>query len=95
MGLEKMMLNEVPNCNDAMRVVNNVHLITMGIQQFAMAAIQPSCRKANLPETRDNDTITKKVCADGNKLCTGKNEGYISSSLGGRSISLGRQAVSE
>ena len=37
-----------------------------------MAAIWPSCRKVDLPETRDNDTITRKVCPDGNKLCLGK-----------------------
>ena len=40
--------------------------------QFSMVVIQPSCRKADLPETKDNDTITRKVCADGNKLCLGK-----------------------
>ena len=28
--------------------------------------------KADLPEMRDNDTITRKVHADGNKLCPGK-----------------------
>ena len=60
-----------------------------------MAAIDPLCRKSKLPETRDNDTITKKVCVDVNKLCPGKNGGYMPSSLGGRLISVGRQAVSE
>ena len=44
----------------------------MGAQHFSMAAIEPSCRKANLPEMRDNDMIVRKVCADGNKLCSGK-----------------------
>ena len=44
---------------------------------------------------RDNDTITRKVRADGNKLCPEKNGGYIPSSLGSRSISVGRQAGSE
>ena len=29
-------------------------------------------QKAALPETRDNDTITRKVCVDGIKLCAGK-----------------------
>ena len=38
--------------------------------------------------------ITRKVRVDGNKLCPGKNGGYIPSSLGDRSISVGgRQAV--
>ena len=37
-----------------------------------MAVIMPSCRKANIPETRDNDTIARKVHADGNKLYPGK-----------------------
>ena len=41
---------------------------------------------------RDNDTIIAKVCADRNKNCPGKNEGYIPSSLDGRSISVGRHA---
>ena len=42
---------------------------------------------------RNNDTITRKVRADGNNLAVGKNGGYIPNSLGGRSISVGRQAV--
>ena len=44
-----------------------------------MTAIEPSCKKtdlsetkADLPETRGNDTITRKVCVDGNKLHRGK-----------------------
>ena len=67
-----IVLNEVPNSNDATWVANNVHLTTMGTQPFSMAVIDPSCRKADLPETRDNDTITRKVCADGNKVCPWK-----------------------
>ena len=62
----------VPNSNDAMNVGNNVCLTAMSAQEFSMAAIQPSCRKADLPETRDNDIITKKVHVDGNKLGFGK-----------------------
>ena len=31
----------------------------MGAQQFSMAAILPSCRKADLPEMRYNNTKTK------------------------------------
>ena len=65
----------------------------MGAQQLSIMTIKPSCRKANLPETRDNDTITRKVHADGNKFALGKNGGYTPSSLGGRSISVARQAV--
>ena len=49
-------------------------------------------QKANLPEARDNDTITRKVCVDRNKLCPGMNGGNIPSILGDRSISVGRQA---
>ena len=41
---------------------------------------------------RDNDTVTRKVHADRKIFTLGKNEGYIPSSLGGRSISVGRQA---
>ena len=67
-----IVLNEVPDSNDAMRVGNNVRLPAVGAQQFSMAAIQPSCRKADLPETRGNDVITRKVRADRNKLCPGK-----------------------
>ena len=71
--VENMVLNEAPNSNDAMRAVNNVHLTTIGTQQFSMAAIKPaSCRKVNLPEKRDNDMKTMKISTDGNKLCPGK-----------------------
>ena len=49
--------NEASNSNDTTHVVNNLCLITMGAQQFSMAAIQlTSCRKVNLSEMRDNDT---------------------------------------
>ena len=44
-------------------------------------------QKVDLPEIRDG-TKTIKVRADGNKLCPGS---YMPSSLGGRSISVGRQ----
>ena len=70
--IANIVLNEAPNSNDATCVVNNVHLTTMGTRPFSMAAIDPSCRKADLPDTRDNDTITRKVRADGNKVCPGK-----------------------
>ena len=33
------MVNKAPNSNEAMRVVNNMHLTTKGAQQFLMAAI--------------------------------------------------------
>ena len=72
MRIANIVLNEVPNINDATRVEKKVHLTAMGAQQFSMAIIKPSCRKANLPEMRDNDTITRKVCADGNKVSSGK-----------------------
>ena len=68
----EFMLNEAPNSNATTRVGNNVCLTATGAQQFSMAAIQPSCRKVNLPKTRDNDMKTRKVCADGDKLCPGK-----------------------
>ena len=54
------MLNEAPNSNNDMRIANNVHLTTMSTQQFSMAAIQPSYRKADLQEMRDNDSNNKK-----------------------------------
>ena len=90
-----IVLNEVPNSNDTTRIANNVCLTTMCAQQFSMATIWPSCRKADLPDTRDNIRITRKVDAYKNKLCLGKNGGYMPSNLGGRLISMGRQAVSE
>ena len=37
--IANIMLNEVPNSNDAMRVGNNVRLTAMGTQQFSMVAI--------------------------------------------------------
>ena len=44
------MLNETPNSNDAMHVVNNVHLTTMGTQQCLMGlyshhAEKPTCQR--------------------------------------------------
>ena len=60
------MLNDRRNSNDATQVGNNVRLTAVGAQQFSMAAILPSCREADLPETRDNDMIARKVCADRN-----------------------------
>ena len=68
-----VVLKEVPNSNDATHVASNVRLTIMGTQQLSMVAISPSCRKADLPQTRDNDTtITRKVRVDGNKLCPRK-----------------------
>ena len=88
MCIANIVLNEASNSNDTMHVWNNVCLTTMGAQQFSVVAIQPSCRKADLPEMRDNDMITRKVCADGNKLCPGKEWRLCM-----RSISVGRQVV--
>ena len=62
-----IVLNEAPNSNDATCVGNNVRLSAVGAQQFSMVAIQPSWRKADLLETRDNDMITRKVRADGKR----------------------------
>ena len=67
MCIANIVLNEVPNSNDTMCIISKVCLTTMGAQQFSMAAIQPLCRKADLPETRDNGMITRKVHVDGNK----------------------------
>ena len=67
-----IVLNKVPNSKDATLIGNNVRLTTMGAQQFSMCAIDPSCRIANLPEMRDSDKITRKVCVVGNKVCPGK-----------------------
>ena len=43
MYIANFVLNEVPNCNEAMSVANNVRLTNMGAQQFSMTAIYPSC----------------------------------------------------
>ena len=72
MCIANIVLNEVPNSNDAMHIGNNVRLTVLDIQQFPMVAIEPSCRKTDLPWMRDNDMITRKVHANGNKLCPGK-----------------------
>ena len=63
-----IVLNEVSNSNNAIHETNNLHLTTMGTQQFSMVAIETSCRKADLPEMRDNDMITRKIQADGKTL---------------------------
>ena len=60
-------LSNAPNRNDATGVTNNVRLTTMGAIQISMAAVY-----TDLPEIRDNDTKTTKVCADGNNHCPGK-----------------------
>ena len=75
--IPNIMLNKAPNSNHATCVASNVHLTTMGTQQLSMTAIKLSCRKADLSQMRDNDTITRKVHADGNKLCPEKECGTI------------------
>ena len=39
MHVANIVLNEAPNSNDTMRIGNNVHLTTMGAQQFSVVAI--------------------------------------------------------
>ena len=39
MCIANIVLNEVPNSNDAKRVGNNVRLTAMGARQFSMVAI--------------------------------------------------------
>ena len=71
-----MVLNEVPDSNDATYEANNVCLSIMDAQQFSMAAMQlVSCRKVDLPEMRDNDTKAVKILEDENKLHPGKEWG--------------------
>ena len=53
-----------------------MHLNAMVAQQISMAAIKPSCRKSDLPETRDNDTIRRFVRTEIN-FALGKNGGHI------------------
>ena len=65
-------LNKVPNSSDATCVVKNVHSTTIGAKPCSMVAKYPSCRKANLTQTRDNDTTIRKVHVDRNILCPGK-----------------------
>ena len=49
-----------------------------------------SYRKVDLPEMRDNDTNTTNFVQTEINIDLGKNEGYMPSSLGSRSISVGR-----
>ena len=63
----------------------------MGLQQFSVVAIQTSLRKADLLETRDNDTITRKVMSPEINFTVGKNGGYMLSSLGDLLINVSRQ----
>ena len=62
------------------------------LKQTAHHSYVASCRKVELPEMRDNDTKTIKVCVDGNEFCPRKEWGYMPGSLGSRSISVGRQS---
>ena len=81
--------------NDAMYKANNVHLTTMHVQQFSVAAIYPSYRK---PTYQRQEIITQKqerFMRTEINFALGKNGGYMPSILGGRSISMGRQTVSE
>ena len=48
--------------------------------------MQNTQEKANLKKTKVNATKITKVCADRNKLCTGKNGEHRPSGLGSRSI---------
>ena len=68
MCMAKIMLNEAPDNNDVTCVAGNVCLTTIGAQQFSMSAIDQSCRKADIPEKRDSDTMTRKVCMDRKSL---------------------------
>ena len=54
---------------------------------------KPSFRRAKLPETRDNDMIVRKVRVDGKNFALGRIGGYMPSSSGSRSISVGRQVI--
>ena len=72
-----IVLNEAPNSNDTTCIGNNVRLTAVvhnnsQWQLYSHHTEKPSYRKADLPETRDNETITRKVCTDRNKLCPGK-----------------------
>ena len=61
-----IVLNKAPYSNDATRIGSNVRLTAMGIQKFSIWPLysHASCRKADLPDTRDNNTIPIKVRAD-------------------------------
>ena len=90
--IANMVLNEAPNSNSSTHVVNNVCLTTMGAQNFKWWLYSHHVRrKANLPETRDNDTITRKCIRKEINFALRKNGGYIPSSLVlGRLVWAGR-----
>ena len=52
--------------------------------------MQNTQEKADLQKMKVNTTKIRKVCADGNKLRTGKDGGHTPSSLGCRSIGVVR-----
>ena len=101
--LQNFVLNEAPNNNDVKRIVNivlneapnsNVHLTAVGTQQFLMVAIYPSCRKADLPETRDNNTVTRRyVWVEINFAIERMEAIYSVVQVVGRLVWAGRQAV--
>ena len=100
MRVANIMLNKAPTSNDATHIANNVRLTIVGAQQFAIAAPQlSSCRKADLPEMKDNDMITRKVRADKNEPYAGKERMEAIICLVGQAIGTivwaGRQASSE
>ena len=78
-------LNEAPNRNDAMGVENNVRLTTMGAKHSHHTE-KSTYQRWEITTRKQQRFVRTEI-----NIVLGKNEGYMSSSLGGRSISVGRQ----
>ena len=86
-----IVLNKAPNSNGTTHVANDVCLTTMGGQQFSMAAIEPSCRKPTYQRQEMMTQQQERFVRTKINFALGRNGGYMPSSLGGRSISVGKQ----
>ena len=68
-----LVFNEVPNNSGTTHQMNNVCSTTMCAPTMLSGNDHVGySRKANVWETRVNNTKTRKVCANGNKFCPGK-----------------------
>ena len=93
MRIENIVLNKVPYSNDATCIESNVHLTAMGAQSFSIWSLCSHHAEKLTYQTREIMTqYQERFVRIEKNLSLGKNGGYIPSSVGGRSIRVGRLA---
>ena len=90
MLVKNMVLNEVPNSNDAMCIVNNMHSATMGNSHLRLYS-QHHAEKLTYQRREAMMREQLRFVRTEISFALGKNGGYMPSSLGSRLISTGRQ----